>query len=167
MISDAAVALGEAGLTTTPPEVLVTRWLALLAGEQPLYLDAVNESGRELPGTRYTFVAVTSSSICYLWAEHDDPFWSHDATLRDTSAGHITPRAICAWKRPLGKVLEIGLGGDAWQWLPATNGSMTPVYAFRVGDDTLEIPLRGRHRGGDPPDPTAAITRITEAWSGR
>lgn len=149
------------------PDVLVTRWLALLAGEQPLYVDAVNESAHELSGTRYTFVAVTPSSICYLCAEHDDPSWSQDAMWRDTSAGHITPRAICAWKRPLGEVMEIGLGGDVWQWLPATDGSTTPMYSVHVGDATLEIPLPARHRRGDPPEPGAAITRIIEAWSGR
>ncbi len=166
MIIGAADALREVGLTTTPPEVLVTRWMALLAGEQSLYLDAANESGRDVPGTRYTFVAVTRSSICYLSAEHDDPFWSHDAMFRDTSAGPITPRNICAWKRPLARVLEIGLGADAWTWLPAT-GSPTPVYELRVGDATVEIPLRSRHRHRDPQDPAAAITHITEAWNGR
>ncbi|MHB1801245.1 MAG: hypothetical protein ACYCU5_06200 [Actinomycetes bacterium] len=155
------------GLSRTPPLVLLTRWRALLAGEDPLFEDAGHEAGDGVPGTRYTFVAVTNTAVCYLLAEHDDDWWAYDPHISTPNPGHITPRSLTTWRRPLSAVSEITLGGDVWQWLPPAHGgvpSPTPSYIVTIAGDTIDLPLPARHRRASPPDPQPAITQLTQVW---
>jgi len=167
-LSTIAGELLAAGLVHKPPGVLVTRWGALLSGETPIYLDAAHDSGQAVPGARYTFIAVTDTAVCYLMAEHDDPFWGHDPHIVDNSAERITPRSLVAWRRPATAISEIWLAGDAWQWMPGQDGSMPPIahYSLRFGDDEVLLPLPCRFRASDVPvpDPAPAIARVTDAW---
>lgn len=107
----AAEVLMAAGLPSRPPHVLVTRWLALLADEDHLYLDVAFESGAGVPGTRYVFVAVTEAAVCYLHAEHDDDVWDQPRVSFNRKSESMTPRTLVAWRRPLTLVTEVGLGG--------------------------------------------------------
>jgi len=168
-IEDAAQALRDAGLPRTPPHVIVTRWLALLAGDQPIFLDVAHHSGKDVPGASYTFVAVTDATVCYLHAEHDDQFWEHEQRVFSPRREDVAVRALVAWRRPLTQVTEIGIGGDDWQWLPQPDGTSarsSTSYVLRFGGDSIDIPLRNPHRPSEAPTPDAApvIGRVTEAW---
>jgi hypothetical protein len=168
-LDDAAASLRTAGLRSTPPHVLLTRWLALLSGEQPTFLDAVRESDTNVPGTRYAFLAVTETSVCYLKAEHDDQFWEHDRVFINDTLERITPRTLVAWRRPLALVTEVGLGGDPWEWLPGGSDEVEASigsYVLKFGSDSVDIPLQGRRRRCDAPNPSSVITRLTDVWRG-
>jgi hypothetical protein len=163
--------LEACGLSRTPPLVLVTRWDALLAGDTPVFEDAAHDAGSAIPGTRFTFVAVTDTAICYLCAEHDDEWWAHDPHVARPDSGHVTPRSLTTWRRPLSAVSEIALGGDVWQWLPPPPGSASPParsYTVTVAGDSIDLPLPARYRNiAAPPDPQPAITQLTQTWERR
>lgn len=163
---DAAVdVLRAAGLPYTPPHVLVTRWIALLAGDEHRYLDVAYESGAKVPGTRYTFLAVTDTTVCYLQAEHDDDSWEHDRVIFNPRAENLTPRTVIAWRRPLAHIAEVSVEGDAQQWQPSPHGSgWSPSYVLKFCSDSVEIPLHSPHRSIPAPDPMPVIARVTEAW---
>jgi len=164
-VNGAVEMLMAAGLPCTPPHVLVTRWLALLADDDHLYLDVAYESGARVPGTRYAFVAVTDAAVCYLQAEHDDDDWDQQRVSFNPKPQALTPRTLVAWRRPLTLVTEVGLGGDTWQWVGEPEGIWKPpCYALRFGDDAVEIPLRSPHRSRQAPDPTPVIAHLTAAW---
>lgn len=160
----AAEVLMAAGLPCRPPLVLVTRWLALLAGEDHLYLDVAFESGAGVPGTRYAFVAVTDAAVCYLHAEHDDDVWDHRRVSFNRKPQSMTPRTLVAWRRPLALVTEVGLGGDIWHWVDVASTGDPPVYVLQFGQDAIEIPLRSPRRSRRAPDPTPVIALVTAAW---
>jgi hypothetical protein len=163
----AAASLRAAGLYATPPHVLLTRWLALLASEEPTFVDAMRESGATVPGTRYTFVAVTDTAVCYLSAENDDEFWEHDRAFLSKRPEHVIPRTLVAWRRPLAQVTEVALGGDPWQWLPASDDAESPMgfYVLTLGTDSIDIPLQdGRRRRDSAPDPSSALDQLTATW---
>ena len=167
-LDEAAASLRAVGLQNTPPHVLLTRWLALLGGEKPTFLDAVRESNATVPGTRYTFLAVTETSVCYLKAEHDDEFWEHDRVFVNETPERVTPRTLVAWRRPLARVIEVGLAGDPWQWLPPRSSEVEPSigsYVLTFGKDSVDIPIQGR-RWGHAPNPSSVITKLTGVWRG-
>lgn len=162
------MALDEAGVDATPPISLLTRWLALLASEDPIFFDAVHESGKAVPGTRYTFLAVTESSVCYLNAEHDDEFWEYgsDRIFTGEREKQLIPRTLIAWRRPLGSVTEIGLGGNPWNWIPRASGESeleATLYALHFGAESVEMPLPSRRRR-TLPDVSPVISRLTTLW---
>lgn len=163
---DAAIAgLRAAGLPYTPPHVLVTRWMALLAGDEHRYLDAAYESGAKVPGTRYTFLAITDTTVCYLQAEHGDDSWEHDRVIFNPQVGRLTPRKLVAWRRPLAHITEVSVGGHAQQWQPSPPGSgWSPTYVLKFGSDAIEIPLNSPYRSTAAPDPAPVIVRVTAAW---
>jgi hypothetical protein len=169
-LEEAAASLRAVGLRSTPPHTLLTRWLALLGREEPTFLDAVRESDTSVPGTRYTFLAVTQTSVCYLKAEHDDEFWEHDRAFLSETLERVTPKTLVAWRRPLGGVTEVGLGGEPWQWLPPGSGEAEPgvaSYVLTFGGDSVDIPLQGRRRRWeDAPNPSSVITKLTAVWRG-
>jgi len=160
----AAEVLMAAGLPSRPPHVLVTRWLALLADEDHLYLDVAFESGAGVPGTRYVFVAVTEAAVCYLHAEHDDDVWDQPRVSFNRKSESMTPRTLVAWRRPLTLVTEVGLGGDTWHWVDIASTGDPPVYALKFGQDAIEIPLRSPRRSRRAPDPAPVIALLTAAW---
>lgn len=153
-----------AGLPSRPPHVLVTRWLALLADEDHLYLDVAFESGAGVPGTRYVFVAVTEAAVCYLHAEHDDDVWDQPRVSFNRKSESMTPRTLVAWRRPLTLVTEVGMGGDTWHWVDIASTGDPPVYALKFGQDAIEIPLRSPRRSRRAPDPAPVIALLTAAW---
>ncbi len=163
-VSGAAEILKVAGLPCTPPYLLVTRWLALLAGDDHMYLDVAFEAGAKVPGARYTFVAVTDAAVCYLQAEHDDDRWDQQRVEFNPSLEALTPRTLVAWRRPLALVTEVGLGGDMWQWVGAPGEWTRPSYVLMFSDDAVEIPLPNRYRSLEAPDPTPVIAHLTAAW---
>ncbi|WP_385897696.1 hypothetical protein [Tessaracoccus sp. O5.2] len=160
----AAEVLMAAGLPSRPPHVLVTRWLALLADEDHLYLDVAFESGAGVPGTRYVFVAVTEAAVCYLHAEHDDDVWDQPRVSFNRKSESMTPRTLVAWRRPLTLVTEVGMGGDTWHWVDIASTGDPPVYALKFGQDAIEIPLRSPRRSRRAPDPAPVIALLTAAW---
>lgn len=160
----AAEVLMAAGLPSSPPHVLVTRWLALLADEDHLYLDVAFESGAGVPGTRYVFVAVTEAAVCYLHAEHDDDVWDQPRVSFNRKSESMTPRTLVAWRRPLTLVTEVGLGGDTWHWVDIASTGDPPVCALKFGQDAIEIPLRSPRRSRRAPDPAPVIALLTAAW---
>lgn len=164
-VETAAAELRAAGLPYTPPHVLVTRWLALLAGDEHLYLDAAYDSGDKVPGTRYTFLAVTDTTVCYLQAEHDDDSWDHERVAFYQRPEHLIPRTLIAWRRPLTRITEVSLGGDVWKWQPTAQDSRwSRSYVLRFGTDAIDIPLQSPHRSSPAPDAATVIARVTQAW---
>jgi hypothetical protein len=158
-LDEAAASLRTVGLQSTPPHVLLTRWLALLGGENPTFLDAVRESDATVPGTRYTFLAVTETSVCYLKAEHDDEFWEHDRVFVNETPERVTPRTLVAWRRPLARVIEVWLAGDPWQWLPPRSSEVVAERRrlFNGGDALIHQLTQVHERA-------QALAR-TSAWS--
>lgn len=164
-LSAAVEMLKAAGLPCTPPHLLVTRWLALLADDDHLYLDVAYESGAKVPGTRYAFVAVTDAAFCYLKAEHDDDDWDQERVNFTPRPHTLTPRTLVAWRRPLALVTEVALGGDIWQWVgQADDTRKRSSYVIKFGVDGVEIPLRSQHRLREAPDPTPVIAHLTAMW---
>ena len=166
--------LMAAGLPCRPPHVLVTSWLALLAGDDHLYLDVAFESGAGVPGTRYGFVAVTDAAVCYLQAEHDDEGWDHQRVSIKRKPQSMTPRMLVAWRRPLALVTEVGLGGDTWHWVAEATGG-PPVYALKFGEDAIEYPAAeptpvapsaGSDSSHSPPDCGVAGVSSTTVTTG-
>ena len=155
--------MSACGLPHTPPINLLTRWGALLAEEEELFLDAAWDSGEDVPGSRYTFLAITAGAICYLQAEHDDPWWSFDSMRPDAAPGRSDPRSLVSWRRPLTAVSKVSLGGDPFTWLPPTHEGApapTPVYVLHLDGDVVQLPLVGRWRESTP-DPLRVIHILT------
>lgn len=153
------------GLPQNPPDFVVARCSALLAGDQPMFVDATHESGADIPGTRYTFIAITDAAICYLRAENDCDRWSQERIDFLSRPALLVPTTLIAWRRPLTCVTEIGLGGDPWQWLRQDeSGWAPPCYVLTMGQDTVQIPLSGSRNSREAPNPTPVITRLTAIW---
>lgn len=153
------------GVHRTPPLILLTRWQALVGDDEPMYFDAAHESGQDVPGSRYSFVAATDGALCYLSADHDDDMWEYDRQVSRMS-GEITPRSMVAWCRPISAVTEIALAGSPWDWLAdeAVTRAVRPVYRLRVAGDDVELPLPSKHRQGIGPDPASVLARVRECW---
>ncbi|HEX3829464.1 MAG TPA: hypothetical protein VHV82_19550 [Sporichthyaceae bacterium] len=146
------------------PSVLLTRWQVLVGDDDVLFLDAARDSGQQVAGTRYTFVAVTDRAMCYLMAEHDDQMWNGDAgPFR--AADWATPRDLIAWRRPLQEVTELHLGGTSQDWCPNQHGTGAHRAVVRlVGRDLeLQLPLPSR-AGRHSPDIAPVLALLREAW---
>lgn len=164
-IESVASSLMSAGLPLSPPQVLVTRWLALLGGEDPLYLDVAYQGGPDVPGTRYVFVAVTETAVCYLRAEHESDRWDQEHINFRQLSDLVIPRTVEAWRRPLTNITEIGLGGEVWDWVATTDGEWGPPrYRLAFGNEAIQIPLPGHHRTRPAPDPTPVVAHVTSTW---
>jgi hypothetical protein len=151
-----ADSLEACGLERTPPIVLLTRWRALLVGEDTVFLDAAYDAGPAVPGTRFEFVAVSATAVCYLRAEHDDEYWGQFQHETNPPLQHVTPRTITTWRRPLTSVSEVALGGDPWHWMPPPKGradTLVPIFRLTVGTDSIEVPLAAPKRRGTVPTP--------------
>lgn len=156
------------GVHRTPPLVLLTRLHVLLSGEGHVYFDAVVDAGDHVPGTSYSFVAVTPSSICFLTADHADDDWRQDEWQGRTEA-EIKPRMLIAWRRPLAAVVEVGLGGTVWDWLPNEGRSSVHAPAITLhfsSSDLVALPLE-RRRGtpSQAPDPTPVLALLRDVWT--
>lgn len=149
----------------TPPIVVLTRWQLLLGDETVRFSDAALEAGTDVSGTKYTFIAMTDSALCYLVAEHDDELWAYDPDERPAWA---VPRSIIAWRRPLHRIQSIGLSDDPRDWLPNRDrlAAENPRIVLTFDDDsTIQLPLTSGYRAGAvPPDPASVITRISSVW---
>lgn len=164
-VNDAVKVLMAAGLPVTPPHVLVTRWLALLVDDNHRYLDVLHESGPQVGGTRYTFVAVTDTAVCYLKAEHENEGWDQQRIDVLEQSQLLTPKKLVAWRRPLTSIVEVSLGGDKSLWVPAADGNWeSPCYELNFRGDSLEIPLQSPHRSRKAPNPIPVIVDLNAAW---
>lgn len=153
----------ELALYRTPPMELLTRWQLLLGEDRIDYLDAALDTGTSVPGTRYTFLAITDVAVCYLVAESDDEYWEHDP--HGFHSGRLRP-PLTAWRRPLTAVTEIGLTEDSRDWWPdeIQSRAQRPAIRLLVGGDALQIPLYSRRMNQPQPDVAQIIARLTKVW---